>query len=150
MQVRRPADQLALLAGEAAATGELDRERADALHVSLELGLALAQDAEQQVAGLDPERPGRLALFGVEAAVGETQGLLGGVGFGRDPRGAERRGDREPLPVLAEGGARGREQRRHLARTYRRQYAELVAAEPVRLAAAVDRRRELGPIRRSR
>ena len=142
MQLRGARDLVDLLGAEAEAAADRVGEGRDPAEVLVEIRLLLAQRLDQHVAHLLPVALAATSpLLLVQALVGELEGERDVAGLvGKDDR-AVGGADREAPAVLREG-RRGRGQAIGKVRAHRAQQdAELVAAQTVRLAGALDRAR---------
>ena len=137
VQLGGAGDGLARLGVEPHRGRERARELGHGARVGEQLGLALADHAQQHVAALARRGVRAALLLGVHAAVGELERGLGVRGVAGELDDADRGVDPEALALLAQrlagahergGGAVGRDE-----------HAELVAAHPERAADALHR-----------
>src|SRR6185312_502529 len=118
-----------ILAVDAGAAGDLGGELGDAVLVVAEIGVALGQRANQDVAALAPRGGAPGVLLGVHGLVGLAHGLGRVARVARDDSRAERRRDGEAVAGLRERTGRRLLHRRLVRRA--RDDAELVAAGAV-------------------
>lgn len=114
----------------------------DAVHMGVEVGLALVQRLEQDLVRLVARRPAS-ALLDVQPLVCLAQRADSLARMLGEQDGAERARHREALAVLAQGRERVVEQPGRERRVGRRQEAELVTAEAITAAVSGRRGREL-------
>ena len=115
------------------------RQLGDVGHVAAQLRLALGQHLHQHVARLPAAGRAARVLVRVHALVGELQRGLRARGLGGDLDDPVGGGDVEALAVLGERVDRAPDDRVEAPEPAVEQQAELVAAEPVGGAAALDR-----------
>ena len=109
------------------------RELGDVPEVGDEILVLLCEHLQQRVLGVRPAPPRLRALVGVEALIGDVQGLLEREPA-QDARRAARAADREAGALFAQCGLRGGQER--LAVVGGRRDDELVAADAVGISAA--------------
>ena len=134
MQLGRDRQLLEVTAVEAELHPDGNRHRRDAAHVLAQLGIPFVHRLEQRDVRLRAAQP-RHVLLRVEPAVGERERRRGVPRFGRDDGRAERRRDVEAVALLTERCGRIVEEPLDDVRAGAGEHAELVAAEPVGLAA---------------
>ena len=142
VELRSPLELLELVAPETQHLPDLDRERAHARDLHLDVGLSDGQRLEQRrdrALALTAAR----VLLRVEALVGDLERPARVLRLVREHHRAERAADLEAFAALAERLAGTVDQRLGVAVSDGRDETELVAAEPVHGARVAGDRREL-------